>query len=47
MTRTQRSVHRLIWPILALVVGFGFAMALALRPPPPADVPITTEEPRQ
>jgi hypothetical protein len=34
MTRGHRSVHRLLWPVLALVVGLGFAMALVLRPPP-------------
>src|SRR5262245_2200312 len=34
MTRSQRSVHRALWPILALVVALGLALALALRPPP-------------
>ncbi len=34
MTRSHRSAHRLIWPLLALLVGLGFAMALVLRPPP-------------
>lgn len=34
MTRKHRSVHRLLWPGLALIVAFGFTMALALRPPP-------------
>jgi len=34
MTRTHRRFHRLIWPVLAVVVVFGLAMALILRPPP-------------
>lgn len=34
MTRSHRALHRLIWPLLALVVAFGFTMALTLRPPP-------------
>jgi hypothetical protein len=36
MTRSHRMAHRLIWPLLALLVGLGFAMALVLRPPPDA-----------
>src|SRR5262249_24804839 len=34
MTRTHRSLHRVLWPILALVVAAGFVLALWLRPPP-------------
>ncbi len=34
MTRSHRSVHRWLWPVLALLVALGFTMALALRPPP-------------
>jgi hypothetical protein len=34
MTRQHRSLHRLLWPILALVVAVGFVLALWLRPPP-------------
>jgi hypothetical protein len=34
MTRTHRSLHRIIWPILALLVVFGVALALWRRPPP-------------
>jgi hypothetical protein len=34
MTRAHRSLHRLIWPILALLVAVGFVLALWLRPPP-------------
>jgi hypothetical protein len=34
MTRTHRSLHRVIWPILALLVAIGVVLALWLRPPP-------------
>ena len=34
MTRAHRSLHRLIWPILALLVALGVVLALWLRPPP-------------
>ena len=34
MTRGHRTVHRLLWPALALVVALGFTLALVLRPPP-------------
>ncbi len=34
MTRTHRSLHRVVWPILALLVVLGVALALWLRPPP-------------
>jgi hypothetical protein len=34
MRRAHRSVHRALWPALALLVMFGVAMALWLRPPP-------------
>ncbi len=34
MRRSQRSVHRALWPLLALTIGFGVILALALRPPP-------------
>jgi hypothetical protein len=37
MTRTHRSLHRIVWPILALVVAAGFALALWLRPAPDDD----------
>jgi len=39
MTRGHRRVHRLLWPLLAVVVALGFTMALVKRPPPeqPAD----------
>ena len=39
MTRSHRSVHRLLWVVLALAVGFGFTMALVLRAPAHAEVP--------
>jgi hypothetical protein len=38
MRRTHRSVHRGLWPILALAVGLGLAMALVLRAPPPPTI---------
>jgi hypothetical protein len=34
MTRRHRSLHRVVWPILALVVVMGFVLALWLRPSP-------------
>ena len=34
MTRTHRSLHRIVWPILALLVVLGAALALWRRPPP-------------
>jgi hypothetical protein len=37
MTRQHRSLHRIVWPILALLVAIGVAMALWLRPPPEPD----------
>jgi hypothetical protein len=46
MTRSQRRVHRALWPVLALAVALGFALALALalRPPAKVEAPQTTEE---
>src|SRR6266566_10106250 len=44
MTRSQRSVHRLLWPVLAFAVALGFAMALTLRPPPHMEAPHAAEE---
>jgi hypothetical protein len=45
MTRTHRSLHRLVWPILALIVAIGFVLALWLRPPPePAQTRATVPE---
>jgi hypothetical protein len=35
MTRTHRSVHRVLWPILAVLVALGFVMAIIKRAPPP------------
>jgi hypothetical protein len=34
MRRAHRSVHRVVWPVLALLVGLGLTFALVLRPPP-------------
>jgi hypothetical protein len=36
MTKTHRAWHRVLWIVLALVVGAGFALALTLRPAPAA-----------
>jgi len=41
MTRGHRMVHRLLWPVLAVVVALGFTMALVKRPPP--EPPANTE----
>ena len=41
MTRGHRKVHRLLWPVLAMLVAFGFTMALVKRPPP--EPPASTE----
>jgi len=34
MTRTHRSLHRIVWPILAVLVALGVLLALWMRPPP-------------
>jgi hypothetical protein len=34
VTRSHRHIHRLLWPVLALLVMLGTIMALTLRPPP-------------
>jgi hypothetical protein len=34
MTRGHRTVHGLLWPVLAIVVALGFTLALVKRPPP-------------
>jgi hypothetical protein len=34
MTRGHRAFHRILWPVLALVIALGFTMALVMRPPP-------------
>jgi hypothetical protein len=39
MREAHRRVHRLLWPALALTVGFAFALALVLRPPVPIEPP--------
>jgi hypothetical protein len=38
MTRGHRKVHRLLWPVLAVVVALGFTMSLVKRPPPEPSV---------
>jgi hypothetical protein len=47
MTRKHRAVHRVLWPLLALVVCFGFLMALVLRAPPSADAAPPAQEMRK
>jgi len=44
VTRSHRIVHRLLWPVIALLVAFGFSMALYLRPPPDNPAPAAAEE---
>jgi len=44
MTRTHRRVHRLLWPVLAVLVTIGVTMALVLRPPPDVDEPQESTE---
>jgi hypothetical protein len=45
MTRKHRSVHRLLWPALALTLAIGFVLALYLRPPKAAEpVPVTKSQ---
>lgn len=39
MKRAHRTVHRLVWPALALLIGSAFALSLLLRAPPPAPSP--------
>lgn len=47
MKRAHRSAHRLLWPLLLVVVGFGLVMALVRRPPPPPPpAPPAQEAPR-
>ena len=45
MTRGHRAVHRLLWPVLAVIVALGFTMALVKRPPP--EPPPAAGEPRK
>jgi len=43
MTRKHRSVHRMLWPALALTIGVALAAALYLRPPAAVEAPSATE----
>ena len=46
MTRGHRTVHRLLWPALAVIVALGVTMALVLRPPPEQpEAPAAQSEP--
>jgi hypothetical protein len=33
MTRKHRSVHRILWPLLAVVIAIGIALAFILHVP--------------
>ena len=33
MTRGHRMFHRMLWPVLAVLVALGFTLALVKRPP--------------
>jgi hypothetical protein len=44
MTRSHRSLHRVLWPLVALAVGLGFTLALLLRPPPQVESPPAAQE---
>ena len=46
MTRGHRTFHRLLWPVLAVIVALGFTTALVKRPPP-EPTPSSAEAPRQ
>jgi hypothetical protein len=47
MTRTHRAWHRVIWIVLAVVVGTGVVLALAMRPAPATiTAPVTLERSR-
>ena len=45
MTRGHRAFHRMVWPVLALIVALGLTMALVLRPPPEQPEAQATQEP--
>ena len=45
MTRGHRTFHRMLWPVLALIVALGFTMALVKRPPPEPPPAAAAEEP--
>jgi hypothetical protein len=47
MTRKHRAVHRVLWPLLAVVVCLGFVMALVLRAPPQLENPPVPPEMRK
>ena len=47
MTRGHRTVHRILWPVLAVIVAIGFTLALVKRPPPEPPATPVAEEPRK
>jgi hypothetical protein len=44
MRRAHRTVHRALWPVLAVLVMLGLATALWLRPPPKVEPPAPAAE---
>jgi hypothetical protein len=44
MTRSHRAAHRLLWILLALVLGLGLAAALLWRAPAHAATPASVIE---
>jgi hypothetical protein len=44
MKRAHRSMHRALWPVLALAIALGLGLALILRPPPEPAAPQATEQ---
>jgi hypothetical protein len=47
MTRGHRTFHRMLWPVLAVIVALGFTMALVMRPPTEQPATPAAEEPRK
>jgi hypothetical protein len=47
MRRAHRTVHRALWPVLAVLVMLGLAAALWLRPPPKVEPPAPAAESRK
>ena len=45
MRRAHRTAHRMLWPVLAVLVGVALATSLVMRapPPPPPSTPAAIE----